>query len=122
LTGDLGVADTEGYITYHGRGDDVISSAGYRIGPTEIENCLTGHPEVVMAAAIGSPDPVRGEIVHALVTLRGAELPGLADELIARVRAQVGAHLAPRRVTVVPEMPLTTTGKIMRRELRRLYP
>ena len=65
-TGDLGMRDDEGYFTYVARDDDIISSAGYRIGPSEIENCLTGHPDVVMAACVGVPDKVRGEVVKAL--------------------------------------------------------
>lgn len=118
-TGDLGVMDAEGYITYVSRDDDVITSAGYRIGPTEIENCLCGHPDVVMAACIGVPDPVRTEIVKAVVVLReGAEWEGLADVLIARVKDRVSPHVAPRIVERADSLPMTATGKIMRRALR----
>jgi acetyl-CoA synthetase len=118
-TGDLGVMDADGYITFSSRDDDVITSAGYRIGPTEIENCLTGHPDVAMAAAVGIPDPVRTEIVKAFVVLReGARAEGLEGALIARVRDRVSPHCAPRIVEVIDAMPMTATGKIMRRELR----
>ncbi|MFQ5437363.1 MAG: AMP-binding protein [Paracoccaceae bacterium] len=120
-TGDLGVMDDEDYVTFCARDDDVITSSGYRIGPTEIENCLTGHPDVAMAAAIGVPDPVRTEIVKAFVVLRkGASREGLEAALIARVRARISPHVAPRRIEVIDAMPMTATGKIMRRELREL--
>ncbi|MEK6215850.1 MAG: AMP-binding protein [Boseongicola sp.] len=118
-TGDLGRADDEGYLTYVSRDDDIITSAGYRIGPTEIENCLTGDADVVMAAAVGIPDPVRTEIVKAFVVLRvGASRTGVAERLIARVRERVSPHVAPRAVEFVESLPVTATGKIMRRTLR----
>ncbi|MAM60981.1 AMP-binding protein [Maritimibacter sp. UBA3975] len=118
-TGDLGVMDEDGYFTYVSRDDDVISSAGYRIGPTEIETCLTGHPDVVMAAAVGVPDETRGEVVKAFVVLRSGVAPdGLEAALIQRVRDKVSPHVAPRSVAFVEELPMTATGKIMRRSLR----
>ncbi len=118
-TGDLGTCDGEGYFTYASRDDDVITSAGYRIGPSEIENCLCGHPDVVMAAAVGVPDPVRTEVVKAFVVLReGADWDGLEAALIARVRDKVSPHVAPRIIERIDALPMTATGKIMRRELR----
>ncbi|ARE38730.1 Acetyl-coenzyme A synthetase [Rhodovulum sp. P5] len=118
-TGDLGMCDGQGHFTYVSRDDDVITSSGYRIGPTEIENCLTGHPDVVMAAAVGEPDPERTEIVVAHVVLRdGAAWEGLEAALIQRVRDHVSPHVAPRRVVRADSLPMTATGKIMRRELR----
>ena len=118
-TGDLGSMDEEGYVTYVARDDDIISSAGYRIGPSEIENCLTGHPDVVMAACVGVPDAVRGEVVKAFVVLRdGADWPGLESALIARVRERVSPHVAPRCIERRASLPMTATGKILRRELR----
>jgi len=121
-TGDLGVMDDEDYVTFSSRDDDVITSSGYRIGPTEIENCLTGHPDVMLAAAVGVPDPVRTEIVKAFVVLReGADSEGLEAALIARVRKRVSPHVAPRVIEVVSEMPMTATGKIMRRHLRNRH-
>jgi len=118
-TGDLGRCDADGYFTYVSRDDDVITSAGYRIGPSEIEHCLIGHPDVVMAAVVGEPDPVRTEIVVAHVVLReGADWEGLEEALIARVRAQVSPHVAPRKVIRAESLPMTATGKIMRRSLR----
>ncbi|HHI70709.1 MAG TPA: AMP-dependent synthetase, partial [Rhodobacteraceae bacterium] len=99
--------------------DDVITSAGYRIGPSEIENCLGGHPDVVMAAVIGVPDAMRTEVVKGFVVLRdGAQWEGLEEVLIARVRKKVSPHVAPRMIERVESLPMTATGKIMRRELR----
>ena len=118
-TGDMGICDADGYFTFVARDDDVITSAGYRIGPGEIESCLAAHPDVVMAAAVGVPDPVRTEVVQAFVVLReGARAEGLEPALIDRVRSRVSPHVAPRRVYVIDEMPMTATGKIMRRALR----
>ena len=118
-TGDMGSVDAEGYLTFAARDDDVITSAGYRIGPSEIENCLMGDADVVMAAAIGIPDPIRTEAVRAYVVLReGAVEDGAEARLIARVRHRISPHVAPRDVVFVDSLPMTTTGKVMRRELR----
>ncbi len=119
-TGDEGVMDEDGYFWFAARTDDVITSSGYRIGPSEIENCLTGHPAVAMAACIGVPDPVRTEIVKAYVTLAPGHEPSeaLAAELVAHVRKRLSPHVAPRLVEFIERMPTTATGKIMRRELR----
>ncbi len=118
-TGDLGTMDAEGRFTFASRDDDVITSAGYRIGPTEIENCLMTHPDVVMAAVVGVPDPLRTEIVKAFVILRpGAERAGLDTELVDLVRARVSPHVAPRAIEWVESLPMTATGKVMRRALR----
>jgi acetyl-CoA synthetase len=118
-TGDLGRCDEDGYFWYVSRDDDVITSAGYRIGPTEIEACLAGHPDVVMAAAVGEPDPVRTEVVKAFVVLReGVDLATVEADLIARVRDRISPHVAPRLIEAVESLPMTATGKILRRELR----
>jgi acetyl-CoA synthetase len=118
-TGDLGRRDADGFLTYVARDDDVITSSGYRIGPSEIEHCLTGHPDVVMAAVVGVPDEERTEIVVAYVVLRDdAAGDGLEADLTARVRAKVGAYLVPRRIVRVAELPMTATGKVRRQELR----
>ncbi|ACP26425.1 acetyl-CoA synthetase [Sinorhizobium fredii NGR234] len=119
-TGDQGVMDAEGYFTFFGRDDDVITSSGYRIGPGEIEDCLVGHPDVQMAAAIGKPDPIRTEIVKAYVVLK----PGVAasDEIAAAIRGWVknrlSMHEYPREIEFVDSLPLTTSGKVIRRLLR----
>ena len=118
-TGDEAVMDEDGYVHFRARNDDVITSSGYRIGPVEIETCLTGHPDVVMAAVVGVPDPVRTEAVKAFVVLReGADWDGMAEALVARVRERISPHVAPRVIERVAELPMTATGKIMRRVLR----
>jgi acetyl-CoA synthetase len=119
-TGDQGECDTEGYVRFVGRDDDVITSAGYRIGPTEIEDCLLRHPAVANAAAVGKPDALRTEIVKAFVVLKPghAGSPGLADDIQRFVREKLSAHEYPREIAFVPDLPLTTTGKVIRRELR----
>jgi acetyl-CoA synthetase len=121
LTGDLGVVDEEGYITYQGRADDIINSAGYRIGPAEIEDCLTAHPAVALAAVVGVPDPLRGEIVKACLVLRPGCEPGddLAEEIKGFVKTRLAAHEYPRQIEFLDTLPLTATGKVMRRALRR---
>ncbi len=120
LTGDLGRKDDDGYLWYVGRKDDVISSGAYRIGPGEIEACLAQHPAVALAAAVGSPDPIRGEIVKAFVQLREgfAPTPELAHELQEHVRKRLSAHEYPREVEFMDVLPTTTTGKLRRSELR----
>ena len=122
LTGDVAVKDADGYIWYKGREDDLISSGGYRIGPTDIEDCLMKHTAVLMAAVVGSPDPVRGEIVKAFVVLKPetAAGPGLEEEIRAFVGARLAHYQAPREIAFVSALPMTATGKIMRRELRGL--
>ncbi|SPF75927.1 Acetyl-coenzyme A synthetase [Aliiroseovarius pelagivivens] len=118
-TGDLATRDAAGYFTFASRDDDVITSAGYRIGPSEIENCLMTHPDVTMAAVIGVPDPLRTEAVKAVVVLRdGCARDGMEDALIQLVRNRISPHVAPRSVAFVDHLPMTATGKIMRRELR----
>jgi acetyl-CoA synthetase len=120
LTGDVALQDDEGYIWYKGRADDLISSGGYRIGPTDIEDCLMKHRAVLMAAVVGHPDPVRGEIVRAFVVPKADVVAGpeLADEIRAFVGQRLAWYQAPREVIFVDELPLTATGKIIRRELR----
>ncbi len=122
LTGDLANKDADGYIWYVGRKDDVISSGAYRIGPGEIEACLTGHPAVALAAAVGSPDPIRGEVVKAFVQLREGFLPTseLAQELQTLVRTRLSAHEYPREIEFVDAIPTTTTGKVIRKGLRQM--
>ncbi len=121
LTGDLGRRDEDGYFWYHGRTDDVITSGGYRIGPAEIEDCLLKHPAVAMAAVVGSPDPVRTEVVKAFIVLAPGSSPStaLAGEVQNYVKTQLAAHEYPREVEFVTELPMTTTGKIMRRVLKQ---
>ena len=119
-TGDQGVMDDEGYISFVGRDDDVITSAGYRIGPGEIEDCLISHPAVALAAAIGKPDPMRTEIVKAFIVLKQGREPSdkLAAEIQDYVKTRLSAHEYPREISFISEMPMTTTGKVIRRLLR----
>ena len=120
LTGDLGRQDSEGYIWFVGRADNLITSAGYRIGPGEIEDCLAKHPAVAMAAVVGVPDPIRTELVKAWIVLRAGFAPteALAGDIQAFVKTRLAAHEYPRLVAFIEEMPMTTTGKIIHRELR----
>jgi acetyl-CoA synthetase len=119
-TGDQGRLDERGFVHFVGRDDDVITSSGYRIGPGEIEDCLLRHPAVALAAAIGKPDPVRTEIVKAFVVLKeghGAS-DALASDIQGFVRDRLSAHEYPREIAFRPALPLTTTGKVIRRLLR----
>jgi acetyl-CoA synthetase len=120
LTGDQGMLDDEGYIHFVGRDDDVITSSGYRIGPGEIEDCLIRHPAVALAAVIGKPDPVRTEIVKAFIVVKPGHNAGdaLASELQDFVKTRLAAHEYPREIAFIEQMPMTTTGKIIRRMLR----
>jgi len=120
LTGDTGVMDNDGWIRFVGRDDDVITSSGYRIGPGEIEDCLLQHPAVAMAGVVGKPDPQRTEIVKAYVVLKQGHEPSadLGDEIAKFVKTRLAAHEYPREVAFVDALPMTTTGKVIRRELR----
>lgn len=119
-TGDLGYRDADGYLWFVGRKDDVISSAGHRIGPGEIEDCLLKHEAVAQAAAVGSPDPLRGEIVKAFVILAPGKSPSeaLARDIQQSVKRRLAAHEYPREIEFVDSLPMTTTGKVRRIELR----
>ena len=119
-TGDQGAVDEDGYIGFTGRDDDLITSSGYRIGPVEIEDCLIKHPAVALAAVVGKPDVVRTEIVTAFLVLKPDFAPSAALEQEIRlfVRERLSAHEYPREIHFIGEMPLTTTGKIIRRILR----
>ncbi len=116
----MGKREGDGYFWYQGRADDVITSAGYRIGPAEIEDCLLRHPAVAMAAVIGVPDPVRTEAIKAFIVLK----PGVTgDAALTRtiqdhVRTKLAAHEYPREVEFIDALPMTATGKIIRKDLR----
>jgi acetyl-CoA synthetase len=127
LSGDHGMRDIDGYFWFQGRADDVITSGGYRIGPGEIEDCLTRHPAVGLAAAIGAPDPLRTEIVKAFLVLRPGMRPKdqagedrLKADIQEFVKTRLAAHEYPREIEFVDEMPMTATGKIKRRDLREM--
>ena len=122
LTGDLAQKDADGYFWFNGRKDDVITSAGYRIGPAEIEDCLMKHPAVAMVAVVGSPDAVRTEIVKAFIVPKPEVTPGpeVAEDIKTFVKTRLAAHEYPREIEFVNELPMTATGKIMRKDLKKL--
>jgi acetyl-CoA synthetase len=119
-TGDTAVMDADGYLWYQGRSDDVFKAAGYRIGPSEIENCLVKHPAVANAAVVPKPDRERGALVKAYVVLA----PGFAgdaaliDELQRHVRGKLAPYEYPKEIEFIDVLPMTTTGKVQRRVLR----
>ena len=119
-TGDMAVMDAEGSLWYQGRSDDVFKAAGYRIGPSEIENCLVKHPAVANAAVVPKPDAERGAVVKAYVVLAAGFVP--ADALVAELQAHVRGRLAPyeypKEIEFIDMLPMTTTGKVQRRVLR----
>jgi len=122
VTGDRARQDADGYLFYEGRDDDVIGSAGYRIGPMEVENALIEHPAVQESAVVGSPDPERGEIVCAYVVLNAGHEGGdaLVKELQDFVKASTAPYKYPRKIVFTNDLPKTVTGKIRRRDLRDL--
>jgi len=120
LTGDRGVWDGD-FLRFVGREDDVITSAGYRIGPSEIEDCLLRHPSVATVGVVGKPDALRTEIVKAYVVLRAgvAGHDALARELQEFVKERLAKHSYPREISFIDALPMTVTGKIIRKELKR---
>ena len=121
-TGDLCRLDEDGYFWFEGRADDVITSAGYRIGPFEVEDALLTHPSVLECAAVGTPDPVRGEVVKAFIVLKRGWEPSdaLRAELQNHSKQVTAPYKYPREIEFVPELPKTMSGKIKRSELKRL--
>ena len=131
-TGDVALRDADGYLWYQGRADDVFKSAGYRIGPGEIENCLVKHPAVANCAVVPKPDAERGALVKAYVVLspdfvaaRARQTGAAAQfdlELIATLQEHVKGKLAPyeypKEIEFIDQLPMTTTGKVQRRVLR----
>jgi acetyl-CoA synthetase len=119
-TGDLAKVDADGDLWYQGRADDMFKSAGYRIGPSEIENCLIKHPAVANAAVVPSPDEERGNIVKAFIVLAAGIAPSadLTAEIQAHVRGKLAPYEFPKEVEFVDALPMTTTGKVQRRVLR----
>ncbi|MDA8260121.1 MAG: AMP-binding protein [Betaproteobacteria bacterium] len=119
-TGDLAKMDEDGVLWYQGRSDDMFKSAGYRIGPGEIENCLVKHAAVANAAVIGVPDETRGTVVKAFIVLQAGETP--SAELEASLQQHVRKYLAPyeypKIIEFIDALPMTTTGKVQRRLLR----
>ena len=118
LTGDRGMRE-DGHIRFVGREDDVITSAGYRIGPAEIEDCLLTHPAVATAGVVGKPDPLRTEIVKAYVVLKPGHTAG-AEELQGWVKERLASYSYPREIAFLDALPMTVTGKVIRKELKAL--
>jgi acetyl-CoA synthetase len=120
-TGDQAKMDEDGYLWYQGRSDDVIKSAGYRIGPAEIESCLVKHAAVLNAAVIGKPDATRGSIIKAFVVLQQGFSPteSLIGEIQSHVRGRLAPYEYPREIEFIDALPMTTTGKVQRKELRK---
>lgn len=125
-TGDQAFCDGEGYLHFLGRSDDIINSSGYRIGPAEIEDCLAGHPAVKAAAVVGKPDALRTEIIKAYVVVKDGvgtlpdQTQDLVDSIQAYVRTRLSAYEYPREIAFVAEIPLTTSGKVIRRHFREI--
>ena len=119
-TGDLATRDEDGYLWYQGRADDVFKAAGYRIGPSEIENCLVKHPAVANAAVVPKPDAERGALVKAFVVLASGYSGGeaLVAELQQHVRGKLAPYEYPKEIEFIDALPMTTTGKVQRRVLR----
>lgn len=119
-TGDLAKRDEDGNLWYQGRADDMFKSAGYRIGPSEIENCLVRHPAVANAAVVPSPDETRGQVVKAFVVLAQGSVasPQLEEDLQQHVRKYLAPYEYPREIEFIDALPMTTTGKVQRRVLR----
>jgi len=119
-TGDLALRDEDGYLWYQGRADDVFKAAGYRIGPSEIENCLVKHPAVANAAVVPKPDRERGAVVKAYVVLAGSRVgdAALISELQAHVKGRLAPYEYPKEIEFIDALPMTTTGKVQRRVLR----
>jgi acetyl-CoA synthetase len=119
-TGDLATRDEDGYLWYQGRADDMFKAAGYRIGPTEIENCLLKHPAVANAAVVPSPDETRGNIVKAFIVLAAGNAPAAAleEDIQRHVRKYLAPYEYPKEIEFIDALPMTTTGKVQRRVLR----
>jgi acetyl-CoA synthetase len=119
-TGDMAVRDDDGWLWYQGRSDDMFKAAGYRIGPSEIENCLVKHPAVANAAVVPKPDNERGAVIKAYVVLSnlGSGNHTLVEELRSHVRSRLAPYEVPKEIEFVSELPMTTTGKVQRRVLR----
>jgi acetyl-CoA synthetase len=120
VSGDVVTKDRDGYFWFQGRADDVMKASGYRISPFEVESCLCCHPAVLEAAAVASPDPLRGTIVKALIVLRAGFEPTdrLADQVQNFVKERIAPYKCPRKIEFIAALPKTTSGKVQRRLLR----
>jgi acetyl-CoA synthetase len=121
--GDWALIDQDGYWFIQGRSDDTLKIAGKRVGPAEVESAAVAHPAVLEAAAIGVPHEIKGEVIVLFCVLRRGETsdPDLRAAIVARVAEQLGKALRPETVEIVPELPKTRSGKVMRRVARAAY-
>jgi len=119
-TGDVAERDADGDLWYRGRADDMFKAAGYRIGPSEIENCLVRHAAVANAAVVPSPDEERGNVVKAFIVLAPGHAPSraLEDDIRAHVRGKLAPYEYPKEIEFIDALPMTTTGKVQRKVLR----
>ena len=122
-TGDFAYKDEEGYFYFKGREDDIINTSGYRVGPSEVEDAVLSHPKVSMVAVIGIPDKLRGQVIKAFIVPRDHNNVLTQNEILKKsiqnhVKLKLAAHEYPRLIEFVYELPLTTTGKIIRKDLR----
>ena len=120
FSGDTAHQDEDGYFWFEGRADDVINTAGERVGPFEVESALVSHPAVAEAGVIGKPDELRGQIVKAFISLRAGFTPSdeLKREIATHVKKHLAGHAAPREIEFRDKLPKTRSGKIMRRVLK----
>jgi len=119
-TGDEARIDEDGYFWYQGRADDMFKAAGYRIGPSEIENCLVRHAAIANAAVIPSPDDTRGNVVKAFIVLAPGHVPSAAleEDIQQHVRKFLAPYEYPKEIEFIDALPMTTTGKVQRKILR----
>jgi len=119
-TGDMATMDEDGYLWYQGRADDMFKAAGYRIGPSEIENCLVRHPAVANAAVVPAPDETRGNVVKAFIVLASGHPPSAAleEDIRSHVKKYLAPYEYPKEIEFIDALPMTTTGKVQRRVLR----
>ena len=122
-TGDFAYKDEEGYFYFKGREDDIINTSGYRVGPSEVEDAILSHPEISMVAVIGVPDKLRGQIIKAFIVPSDqnnvlTQNDKLKQSIQNHVKLKLAVHEYPRLIVLVSELPLTTTGKIIRKDLR----
>lgn len=120
ITGDLAYKDKDGYFWFVGRADDVIKTAGERVGPFEVESALVSHPNIIEAAVIGKPDPIRGEIIKAFVALKSGQKASesLKNDIKTFIKRELAGHAYPREIEFVEKLPKTRSGKIVRRLLK----
>ena len=124
FTGDFAFKDDEGYFYFKGREDDIINTSGYRVGPSEVEDCILSNINVEMVAVVGVPDTIRGNIIKAFIVPRDKKNVSTQNSELKKViqndvKSKLAYHEYPRIIEFVNELPMTTTGKIIRKDLRK---